>query len=201
MKQTLAAALLAVGLAGPALAQAVPVPPAQVQAGRYAVEPQHTQIEFAISHMGFTTYYGHFSNASGSLQLSPADPAASQLEIAVPVGTVSTTSDKLDEELKSPDWLDATHFPQMTFRSTKIVPSGADAAEVTGDLTLHGVTKPVTLHARFVGAGTNPLDKKYTVGFQIGGEINRSDFGVKTYVPLIGDAVQLTISGAFERQG
>ncbi len=201
MKQTLTAALLTVGLAGPALAQAVAVPPAQVQAGRYAVEPQHTQIEFAVSHMGFTTYYGHFSNASGSLQLSPADPAASQLEIAVPVSTVSTTSDKLDEELKSPDWLDAAHFPQMTFRSTKVVPTGADAAEITGDLTLHGVTKPVTLHARFVGAGTNPLDKRYTVGFQIAGEINRSDFGVKTYVPLIGDAVQLTISGAFERQG
>ena len=201
MRQTLTAALLTIGLAGPALAQAVAAPPAQVQAGRYAVEPQHTQIEFAVSHMGFTTYYGHFSNASGSLQLSPADPAASQLEIAVPVSTVSTTSDKLDEELKSPDWLDAAQFPQMTFRSTKVVPTGADAAEVSGDLTLHGVTKPVTLHARFVGAGTNPLDKKYTVGFQIGGEINRSDFGVKTYVPLIGDAVQLTISGAFERQG
>ena len=201
MRQAIAATLLATSLANPALAQGLPAPAAQVQAGRYAVEPQHTQIGFAVSHMGFTTYYGHFSNASGSLQLSPTDPAASQLEISVPVDTVSTTSDKLDGELKSPDWLDATHFPQMTFRSTKIVASGADAADVTGNLTLHGVTKPVTLHARFVGAGTNPLDKKYTVGFQIGGEINRSDFGVKAYVPMIGDAVQLTISGAFERQG
>jgi polyisoprenoid-binding protein YceI len=89
----------------------------------------------------------------------------------------------------------------LPFRSTKIVPTSKDAAKVTGDLTLHGVTRPVTLDVHFVGAGVNPLDKAYTVGFQATGEISRSEFDVKTYVPLIGDAVQITLSGAFERQG
>jgi polyisoprenoid-binding protein YceI len=69
---------------------------------------------------------------------------------------------------------------------------------VTGNLTLHGVTKPVTLDVKFNGAGTNPLDKKYTVGFEVSGAIKRSDFGVNTYVPLIGDDVKITISAGFE---
>ena len=89
----------------------------------------------------------------------------------------------------------------MTFVSTKVKPMGKDKAKVTGDLTIHGVTKPTTLDVSFVGAGANPLDKKYTVGFAITGLVSRSEFGVKTYVPLIGDEVAITISGAFEKQG
>ena len=201
MTKHLATLLLATALASPALAQgAASEDPAQVQPGTYAVEPQHTQVGFGVSHMGFTTYYGRFSNASGTLELSPKAPASSKLDVTVPVSTVSTTSDKLDEELKGAQWFDAQQFPQMTFKSTKVVTEGKDRAKVMGDLTLHGVTKPVTLTVRFQGAGTNPLDKKYTVGFEATGEIRRSDFGIKTYVPLIGDQVQLMISGAFERQ-
>ena len=88
----------------------------------------------------------------------------------------------------------------MTFVSTKVVPAGKDHAKVTGDLTLHGVTKPVTLDVTLVGAGVNPLSKKYTVGFEATGTLKRSEFGVKTYVPLIGDELHLTIAGAFEKQ-
>jgi polyisoprenoid-binding protein YceI len=89
---------------------------------------------------------------------------------------------------------------RLTFVSTKVAPAGKDKAKVTGDLTLHGVTKPVTLDVSLVGAGTNPLNKKVTVGFEATGTIKRSEFGVKTYVPLIGDELHLTIAGAFERQ-
>ena len=73
-------------------------------------------------------------------------------------------------------------------------------AKVTGNLTIHGVTKPTTLEVTFVGAGTNPLSKKYTVGFDAKGEIKRSDFGVKTYIPLIGDTLRLSLAGAFEQK-
>ncbi len=88
----------------------------------------------------------------------------------------------------------------MTFKSEKVTPTDKNAADIEGQLTLHGVTRPLTLHATFNGAGVNIMDKHYTVGFNATGHIKRSDFGVKTYVPLIGDDVDLTLSAAFEKQ-
>ena len=193
--------LILAGLTAPAHAQVASHEPTKVDAGTYDVEPAHTQIGFGVSHMGFTTYYGHFSGASGTLVLAPAKPADSRLDVTFPADTISTTSDKLDGELKSGQWFDVAKFPQVAFRSTQVTSLGQGVAKVTGDLTLHGVTRPVTLDVHFVGAGIDPIDKKYTVGFQATGEISRSAFGVKTYVPLIGDAVALTLSGAFEMQG
>ena len=150
--------------------------------------------------MGISNYTGTFSGASGQLTLDPKTAGASTLKISVPVKSVMTTSAKLDDELKSADWLDAGQFPDMTFTSTKVVPDGKGKAKVTGDLTLHGTTKPVTLEVAFVGAAINPLSKKYNVGFEAKGDIKRTDFGVKTYVPLIGDLLHLTIAGAFVKQ-
>ena len=194
-------ALVLAALSGPALAQVANHEPSKVEAGSYAVEPTHTQVGFGVSHMGLTTYYGHFSNASGTLELTPKDPAGSKLSVTVPTASVATTSEKLDGELKSEQWFDAAKYPTISFVSTQIVASGDGEAKVMGNLTMHGVTRPVTLDAKFVGAGVNPLDKKYTVGFAITGVVSRSEFGVKTYVPLIGDEVAITISGAFEKQG
>jgi polyisoprenoid-binding protein YceI len=201
---SVAAGLLSAFLAPASLAQATlptTTEPARVESGAYAVEPFHTQILFSVSHMGFSTYYGQFSQASGSLNLDAKLPAKSSFEIHVPVNSVSTTSDKLTSELKGSAWLDASADPEITFKSTKVTPTGHGTASVAGNLTLHGVTRPVTLKAKLVGAGINPLDKKYTVGFDLSGTIRRSEFGVKTYVPLIGDAVTLTIAGVFEKQG
>jgi polyisoprenoid-binding protein YceI len=198
------AALLAapLGLAvvsGPAFAQATVTSPAAVHPGTYAVEPSHTRIAFAVSHMGFTTWFGDFTGASGTLTLQPAHPAASTLSVSVPVASVSTTNAKLDSELKEADWLDAAKYPTATFTAQKITAS-AGTAKVAGTLTLHGVTKPVVFSVKFNGAGVNPLDKAYTVGFEVRGHIKRSDFGVKKYIPLIGDDVDLIISAAFEQK-
>jgi polyisoprenoid-binding protein YceI len=172
---------------------------ADVRPGHYVVEPAHTQILFAVDHLGFTTYYGSFANASGTLDLA-ADAAADRLAISVPMGSVSTTSSRLVSELVGTDWLDATKFPDARFTSTAITRTGDATADITGDFTLHGVTHPLTLHARFVGAGVNPLDQAYTVGFSATGSFHRSEYGVAKYVPLVGDEVSLTLSGAFERK-
>ena len=102
-------------------------------------------------------------------------------------------------ELKSAQWFDAAQYPTITFKSTKVTPTGKDAADITGDLTFHGVTHPVTLHAKFNAAGAHPMTKKYIVGFNASGELKRSDFGQKTYIPLIGDDVDLMISAEFEK--
>ncbi len=191
-----ALALILLTLATPAFAQKAP---AQVQAGTYAVDPNHTQVVWRVSHMGFSNYTGSFSDVSGTLDIQPTDPAAAKLSIKIPVDSVMTTSAKLTGELKSDQWLDAGKYPDMTFVSTKVAPVGKNRAKVTGNLMLHGVTKPVVLDVTLVGAGVNPLDKKQTVGFDATGTLKRSEFGVKTYVPLIGDELHLTIAGAFER--
>ena len=202
---TLSRTILAAGglmLAGAAQAQSPANPnPSTVQPGAYKVEPSHTRVLFTVSHMGFTDWYGDFTGASGTLTLDPKNPAAASLTVDLPIASVSTTNAKLDGELKAADWLDAAHFPQADFKSTKVTPVGTGAADVTGDLTLHGVTKPLTLHVTFNGAGVNPLNKAYTAGFQAHGTIKRSDFGVTKYVPVIGDAVELTLSGAFVKPG
>ena len=201
MKSILASGLLALLVATPVLAQTPPTrDPAQIQTGTYAVDPGHTQVGWRVSHMGFSNYAGGFSDVSGTLELQPKNPAAAKLSVKIPVASVTTTSAKLTDELKGDQWLDAAKFPDMTFVSTKVVPAGKDHAKVTGDLTLHGVTQPVTLDVTLVGAGVNPLSKKYTVGFEATGTLKRSEFGVKTYVPLIGDELHLTIAGAFEKQ-
>lgn len=181
----------------PLLATGAP-DPAKVAAGTYMIEPYHTRVMFGIDHMGFSTYYGQFVNASGSLKIDPKDPAAASLDVKVPTASVSTTNAKLDGELKSADWLDAEKYPEISFKSTKVTAAGGDAAEVTGDLTIHGVTKPVTLRVKLHGQGANPMSKKPTIGFDISGKIKRTDFGVSKYVPLIGDEVDLIISAALE---
>jgi polyisoprenoid-binding protein YceI len=199
---TSAAALLLATVGAAAIAQSGPAntSPKAVQVGDYAVEPAHTRVQFTVSHMGFSDWYGDLTSVSGSLSIDPAKVAAAKVDISIPVGSVSTTNAKLDEELKSADWLDAAAHPTIRFVSTKVVPVGANKAAITGNLTFHGVTRPVVLAATFNGAGINPLSKAYTVGFNATTTIKRSDYGVKTYVPLIGDSTELRISAAFEKK-
>ena len=202
MRPLLAAALL---LAAPALAQ-MDQPlhgsggPADVKAGAYAVEPNHTQVTFSVSHLGISPFAGTFSGASGTLTADPANLAATTLSVSIPIASVQTTSAKLTDELKSADWLDAGKFPTATFRSTKVTALSADAVQVDGTLTLHGVSKPATIRARLFGATTNPMSKKASIGFLGRMQFKRSDFGVSKYVPMVSDDTVLVINAAFERQ-
>ncbi|WP_304186698.1 YceI family protein [Phenylobacterium aquaticum] len=188
-----------ISVAAPALAQ-VSTDPSSVQAGTYALESNHARVVFSVSHMGFSTWYGDFSKPTGSLTIDPKAPAAAKLDVTIPVASVSTTNATLDGELKSAAWFDATTYPTITFHSTSVAPTGANTAKVTGDLTFHGVTKPVTLDVTFKGSGTNMMSKAFTIGFDAKATLKRSDFGVKTYVPMIGDTVDLLISAPFEKK-
>src|SRR5580704_9815152 len=119
-------------LAGAAFAQGAP-PPAQ--SGTYKLDPNHAMILFGVSHFGFSNYFGEVPGATGDLTLDAANPSASHLEVSVAVASLWTPSDKLAEELKSPQWLDAAKFPTMTFRSKSITVTGPTSADVAGDLT------------------------------------------------------------------
>jgi polyisoprenoid-binding protein YceI len=188
-----AAALVA---SAPALAEAAD--PKAVKAGAYKIDPLHTEELFSVSHFGLSNFSGVIAGAEGTLKLDPARLADTQLEVSVATQTVLTPNDKLTGELKDPEWLDSAKFPKATFVSKKVTATGPGDADIAGELTLHGVTKPLTLHAHFVGAGPNPMKKTYTVGFDATGVVKRTEFGVVKYAPYIGDEVTLTIHAAFE---
>jgi polyisoprenoid-binding protein YceI len=201
MKNLLLPATLILAAAAAAPPPAANRDPGAVQAGNYAVEPSHTRVQFTVSHLGFTDWYGDFTGVSGTLRVDPARPASSRVDISIPVASVSTTNATLDGELRSADWLDAARFPAIRFVSTRVVRTGPGRATIAGNLTLHGITRPVTLVASFNGAGINPLSKAYTIGFNAAAAIRRSDFGVTKYVPLVADRMTIRISAAFERKG
>jgi polyisoprenoid-binding protein YceI len=169
-----------------------------MRAGTYQADPAHTQVVFSVLHFGFTNFYGIFSGASGTLQLNPTQLADSKLDISIPTESLTTTVSVLTRELKGDQWFDVAMFPAATFVSRKIVRTGSASAEVTGDLTLHGVTKSEVFAMHLVGDGLNPLSKAYTVGFEASGTIKRGDFGIKIDLPAVGDDVMLRIAGAFE---
>ena len=190
--------LIALAFAAPVAAQ-IATSPAKVEAGTYKVDASHTLVRFQVVHMGLSDYFGTFPGATGTLALDPKNIAATRLDISVPVATLSTTNAKLDEELRSADWIDAAKFPAIRFVSSKVTQIGPKTARIAGTLTLHGVSKPLTFDASFVGAGPNPMSKAYTTGFNAVGTLKRSDFGVSKYVPMVSDEVKINIAVAFEK--
>ena len=207
------ALLFAVSLicAVPLLAQSVPQIPgtkdiSRVTAGTYQADPGHTLIGWNVNHFGFTDYFGIFGDVSGTLVLDPEAPGAAKIDIIIPVSKVTTASTGLTGHLLRagkdggiPDFFGPSPS-DARYVSTQVIPreSGIEAT-VIGDLTLNGVTKPVTLEVIFSGAGTNPFSKKATVGFKGQADIKRSDFGIAYGIPMVSDEVSLTIEAAFEK--
>lgn len=172
--------------------------PSRVAAGTYTVDNHHAQIQWTVNHFGFNDYFGIFGQPTGSLTIDPAKPNDAKVSVTIPVTELATSRADLTKHMLTPDFLDATKFPTATFESTKVVATG-NTAKVTGNLTLLGVTKPVTLDATFSGAGNNPMTKKATVGFHGTTTLKRSDFGMTKFVPFVSDDVKIAISIAFEK--
>lgn len=200
-----AAALLALAGGTVVVAQQMPPPPgakdpARVTGGTYQVDPGHTQIVFAYDHMGFSNNLGVIAQPSGTLTLDPKNPAAAKVSVDIPVANIRTGIAKLDEELLTDKFFDAAKFPKATFVSTGVKADGT-GAEITGNLTIKGITKPVTLDAEFYGAGKAPamMGGKENVGFTATTRIKRSDFNLSFGVPMVGDAVELKIVAAFAK--
>lgn len=205
MRPALLAPLLL--LAAPLGAQAPEMPTtppgapdaSRVVAGTYHADPDHTQVLFSVNHMGFSLFDGAFGGATGTLVLDPKNPAAARVDIEIPISGLATTSTALNTHLKSADFFDAEKFPTARFVSTKVVPNGTRAT-ISGTLTVKGISKPVVLDAHFIGAGTNFVTRQAALGFRATTRVKRSDFGVSYGVPLVSDAVDLTINVAFDRQ-
>ncbi|MEQ1549354.1 MAG: YceI family protein, partial [Chakrabartia sp.] len=174
------------------------VDPARVTGGTYQVESTHAIVAWKVSHFGFNDYYGMFGSPTGTLTLDKADMTKSSVTIDIPLGELYTVNAKLTEHMKGKDFFDSTVNKSAKFVSSSITVDGMKA-KIVGNLTLLGQTKPVTLDATFTGAGTNPYNKKETVGFKANTSINRSDFGMKYGIPMVTDKVDLAITVAFEK--
>lgn len=195
------------------LAQAPSAPPgsrspAAVSGGTYRVDSGHTLVQWTLDHMGFSPYTGIFGDVTGTLTLDPRRPNRARVDVLVPVSKVVTASAGLTEHLLrpgknggKPDFFGANPG-QARFVSTAVVTTG-QRARIRGRLTLNGVTRPVVLDATFYGAGRLPaaMGGKENIGFTATGTILRSQFGLTTGIPLVGDAVKLDISAAFEKVG
>jgi len=185
MKRILLATAAVVILSLPVAAQA---------ADNYQLDPTHTNIVWRASHFGFSSPSGRFGIKEGTLSLDEATLEKSTINVTIDAASLVTGIDKFDDHLKSEDFLDTSKFPDATFKSTKVeLAAGKNHATVTGDLTLHGVTKPVTLDVTLNKQGDHPMNQKKTVGFSATTTIKRSEFGIDKYAPGVSDEVVITI--------
>jgi polyisoprenoid-binding protein YceI len=165
----------------------------------YQLEKTHVDLLFSINHAGFTEKHGSFRELDATLDYDSEKPENSRVTVTVKTASVDTALPARDTDLKGEHFLDVQKYPEMRFVSTRVTPVADGSLRIEGDLTLHGITKPLTLEARLNKAGPNPFDKKPTLGFSATGALKRSDFGMSNYLPMIGDVVTLTIDAEFNR--
>jgi polyisoprenoid-binding protein YceI len=185
---------------------ASPPAPLQVPAGNYTLDKAHASLIFKVNHLGFSNYTGRFSRFDARLQFDPARPAAARVE-----ATIEPRSIEVDNPpgnflaiLQGADWLDAARYPEMTFRSTRVTALGAKKLRVRGDLTLHGVTRPVDLDVTYNGGyAGHPMDPQARIGFSAHGTLKRSAFGISLGIPQpgsqmgVGDTLELFLEMEF----
>lgn len=181
MKRSLAAILLSTTLALPAVA-----------ADSYTADPAHTYPNFEVGHLGFSTSRGVFEKTTGKITLDTAAKAGT-VDITIDTASLHTGWAKRDEHLKSEEFFNVAKFPTMTYKSSRLEFDGDKLTGVEGDLTLLGVTKPVSLAVTDFKCGAHPINKKAMCGANASATIKRSDFGLSAYIPAIPDDVKLEI--------
>jgi len=198
-----AAAVAAIASMAPITAQNAPKLPgsmdsSKITGGIYNTDPAHTLIGFTVDHFGFNDYFGIFGDSTGTLTIDPKKPQNAKVDITIPVSKMTIASEALAKHMSNADFFEVEKYPDARFISTKVTVKDKNAL-IEGNLTLKDITKPVVLEAGFTGTGINPFNKKETIGFQALTTIKRSDFGIKTALPLVSDEVGLSISVAFEK--
>ncbi|EAF5413088.1 polyisoprenoid-binding protein [Listeria monocytogenes] len=166
---------------------------------KWNVDPAHSSIEFQVKHMMVSKVKGAFSDFTADIEMDPEDLTSAKLNFSVAAASVDTRQAQRDGHLKSEDFFNVEKYPNVTFTATKITADGDDEYEVTGDLTIRDVTKPLTLEVSYEGTGKDPNTSNMVAGFEAKGKFNRKDFGLnynaalETGGVLIGDEVKLNI--------
>jgi len=162
-------------------------------AADYTIDLTHSHVLFMIDHLGFAKMVGLFTNFSGKFTLNPENVATSKLAITIKTDSLQTQLAARDKDLKGADWFNVTEFPEMTFIGTEFAKKDEHTGTITGNLTLHGTTKPVTLDVVLNKIGQNPFDKRNSAGLSARGVLKRSDFGMNALLGTIGDEVDIII--------
>ncbi len=186
-------ALALVLLAAPALAADAP-PPAT-----YEVDPVHSFVLFEVRHLGISEAWGRFDDKSGTIVLDEADPSRSSVALDVVATSVDTGNERRDKDLRGPDFFNAAQFPEISFKSTEVRRRNDGVFVVKGSLTLHGVTKPLTLEVSKTGEGDDPWGG-HRVGFRTEFTVRRSEFGMTFLPDVAGDEVRLVVAVEAKRR-
>lgn len=197
---TAATTLLATGAFAQEMAP-LTTPLAQAPAGAYELEKSHASITFKVLHMGLAYYTMRFDDFDAAITLDPAKPEASKLDVTIKPASLDSNNEKLTAHTSNKDFFDVEKYPTITFVSTGIEKTSDTTGKVTGNLTMHGVTKPVVLDARFNGGGSHPFFKKHALGFSATTTIKRSEFGMGYGVPMVDDNVYVLIETEFLQKG
>jgi len=161
----------------------------------------HSQLGFTVTHLGIADVSGTFNDFDVTVQSAKPDFSDARFEMTASVASIDTRVEARDKHLKSADFFDAEKYPSLHFKSTGLKPAGKNSYLLTGNLTLHGITKPVTMNLVYKGTVENPMSKKNTAGFQLTGTIKRSDFALGSGfpAPMISDEVRIKADGEFHQ--
>lgn len=169
-------------------------PLSQAAAMSYDIDPQHTSVIATWTHFGFSHPTADIPDSKGTLVFDKDHPEQSRVSVTLPMTGIDSHVPALTKELLGKEYFDTAKYPSAMFHSTKVIAKGDNKFDIEGNLTLKGITKPVTLHATLNQQGEHPMVKKQAIGFDATGTIKRSDFGLDKYVPAVSDDVTLTIS-------
>lgn len=170
---------------------------ATAQSGSYRLDPRHASIVFRVNHMGFSRTVGRFNRFEATLDLNADAPEQSSVTAVIEAASVDSGLSSFDDFLRSGRFLDAGANPQIRFVSTGVERTGDRTARITGDLTMHGVTHPVTLEAVLNGAGPHPFDGRTMAGFSATAHISRAQFGLNAFPQQVADDVEILIEAEF----
>jgi polyisoprenoid-binding protein YceI len=164
-----------------------------VAAQTYQIDPVHSSLVFRVKHMDTAFVYGMFTSMKGTVIVDEANPARSSINIEVDANSVNTNNQQRDNHLRSPDFFNTRQFPTITFKSTEVRRVNANTVQVRGDLTMRGVTRPITANVTLTGKGKNAQGRDI-IGFETTFTVRRSEFGIRYGLPSLGDEVRVTLS-------
>lgn len=183
-----------------------PITTEKTGVAKWVIDPSHSLVEFSVKHMMIATVKGRFGAIDGVITVDPNDLTTASVHVKIDVSSIDTREVKRDEHLRSADFFDVEKFPQITFQSRSITPAGDGEYNLVGDLTMHGVTRPVTLVSTFTGQGKDPWGND-RIAFSAEGKVDRKEFGLTWNAALeaggvlVGDQVKISIEVEAIRQG
>jgi len=202
MKQFLFASFMALSLvATPAYAQATLEELADMPSGTYHLDKSHATVLFKVRHMGFADYIGRFNDFAGHINFNKQDPTQSSAHITIQTASVDTNNTHLEEKLTAEDVFNVAAFPEIAFNTTELSMKTPTNGQMVGNLTMLGKTFPVTFDVTFHGGGIHPFSKQYTMGFSANTTIDRTQWGLESWVPMVGATVDIEVHAEFGQMG